>query len=163
MADATRWRLRAGAGLFALGLFCPVFVPLVTATNLPTTWKATLSGVLLLGLPELLWIAAAGVLGKDGFDALKAGLLRILRRQVFPRQVGVVRHRIGVCVLLAPILFAWLSPYLFEELPAYRENRLSVGVAGDLLLLFGLVLLGGSFWEKLRRLLVREPARTADG
>jgi hypothetical protein len=163
VADATGWRLRTGFALFALGLICPVFVPLVTATDLPTTWKATLSGLLMLGLPELLWIAAAAVLGKEGFAALKARLVRLFKRHVVPREVGRTRHRIGVCVLLVPILFGWLAPYLFEALPVYREHRIAVALSGDLLLLAGLVLLGGGFWEKLHTLFLREQGRVPDG
>ena len=57
------WRFRFGVALFALGLVCPVFVPLVAATDLSTEWKAILSGLLMLGVPELLWVVAVHRIG----------------------------------------------------------------------------------------------------
>ena len=56
------WRFYSGIVLFVLGLLSPLFIPLVTATALPTGWKTALSGLLMLGIPELLWVAAAAVL-----------------------------------------------------------------------------------------------------
>ena len=50
--------LFVGGTLFVLGWLCPLFVPVVAASNLPTAWKAVASGALLIGLPELLTVAA---------------------------------------------------------------------------------------------------------
>ena len=60
-------RFRFGLIFFVLGLICPVFIPLVTATDFPAGWKAGLSGLLALGIPELLWMVAIAVMGKEGF------------------------------------------------------------------------------------------------
>lgn len=49
MASPRGGRFRIGLGLFALGLVCPVFVPLVAATRLPPAWQATPSGLLMPG------------------------------------------------------------------------------------------------------------------
>jgi hypothetical protein len=46
-------RLRAGAAIFVTGQLAPLAIPLVTNSSLPATWKWVLSGVLLLGVPEL--------------------------------------------------------------------------------------------------------------
>lgn len=145
-----------GVGLFVLGLACPVFVPLVAASDLPAGWKTTLSGLLLLGLPELLWVAAAAVLGRDGFEFLKGRLLRALRRHVLPGRVGRTRYRLGLVLFVLPLFFGWLAPYAPERLPGYEIHRLAVNLAGDALLLASLFVLGGGFWDKLRALFVYE-------
>ena len=57
--------LFVGGTLFVLGWLCPLFVPVVAASNLPTAWKAVASGALLIGLPELLTVAAIAILGSS--------------------------------------------------------------------------------------------------
>lgn len=147
-------RFSIGVGLFVLGLACPVFVPLVAASGLPTAWKTTLSGLLVLGLPELLWVAAAAVLGREGFEFLKARLLRALRRQVLAERVSRARYQLGLVLFALPLLVGWLAPYALERLDGYESYRLAVNLTGDALLLSSLVVLGGGFWDKLRAIFI---------
>ncbi len=76
------WRFQVGLVLFILGLACPLAVPLVALTSLPVVWKVTLGGLLVLGLPELFWLAAAAVMGKPGFKYLKEKTFGFFRRLV---------------------------------------------------------------------------------
>ena len=46
-------RFRLGATIFIVGFLSPALIPLVTATDLPIKLKATISGALALGIPEL--------------------------------------------------------------------------------------------------------------
>ena len=55
-----------------------------------------------------------------------------------------------------PVLFGWQAPYAEGLIPGYRENVIAFAVAGDLLLLASLFVLGGDFWEKVRALFVYE-------
>ncbi len=145
---------RVGVGLFVLGFACPLFIPLVTASALSTQWKTIISGLLGLGIPELLWVVAAAVMGKEGFNHLKGVVFGFLKRQALPATVGPIRYRIGLIMLLVPILLGWVQPYaavLVEELTAFR---LAVGIGGDVLLLVSLFVLGGEFWGKLQALFV---------
>ena len=155
MTDATvtipKNRLYLGGSIFVVGLLCPLLVPLVTSTGLSTAWKATLSGLLLLGIPEIFMLIAAAVMGKAGFAYLKELLFGFLKRYVVPEAVSPGRYRIGLIVFFFPIFWAWLAPYLSEFI-SFQEHSLKIAFGGDLLLLMGLVLLGGEFWEKLRSL-----------
>ena len=144
-------RLYLGGAIFVVGFLCPLLVPLVAATGLSAAWKATLSGLLLLGIPEVFMLVAAAILGKAGFTYLKGMLLGFLKRHVIPETVSPTRYRIGLIVFFLPIVWGWLSPY-FSEFISIQEHSLKIAIAGDLLLLTGLVLLGGEFWEKLRSL-----------
>lgn len=155
MTDTTttvpKSRLYLGGAIFVFGLLCPLLVPLVTVTGLSTAWKATLSGLLLLGIPEIFMLIAAAVMGKDGFAYLKGVMFGFLQRNVLPEKVKPVRYRIGLVVFFLPILWGWFAPYL-SEFVSVQDHNLKIAIAGDLLLLIGLVLLGGEFWEKLRSL-----------
>ncbi len=64
-------RLARGGGILVVGVLCALFVPLVTTSTLPTEWNAGLSGLLLLGMPELFMLVAVAALGKSGFDYIR--------------------------------------------------------------------------------------------
>jgi hypothetical protein len=155
-APPASWRERVGVTLFVVGAGCPLFVPVLGLLDLPDAWMATLSGLFMLGLPEILWLAAAAFLGKEGFARLKTALWRVVKRHALPQTVGSLRHGIGLVLFLGPMLLGWLVPYLSDQIPRYEENRVALSVTGDLVLLTSLFVLGGDFWDKLRSLFVRE-------
>jgi hypothetical protein len=148
------WRFNLGVGLFALGLICPVFVPLVAATDLEAEWKATLSGALLLGLPEVLWLTAAMAMGKPGFEYLKHRVWRLFKRHALPRTVSRTRYRIGLGLFVVPLLLGWLAPYVPGAIPDSQSQRVVLALAFDVLFLVSLLVLGGDFWDKLTALFV---------
>ena len=153
-AAASGWRFKTGVALFVLGLICPVFVPLVVATDLPASWKAILSGALALGIPEVLWLAAVAIMGKTGFDYLKQRVFGFLKRHAPPEQVSRTRYRIGLVLFLVPVMLGFAQPYASTVFEQLAEYRVQVGVAGDVLLLVSLFVLGGEFWDKVRALFV---------
>lgn len=150
------WRLSVGITLFVLGFFTPLGIPLVTATNLSAAWKATLSGLLMLGLPELLWLVAAAIMGKPGFVYIKGRVFGTFKKYALPVTVNRTRYRVGLVMFIVPLLFGWLEPYLSPLMPIMSQQRLVWAVAGDILLLASLFVLGGDFWDKLRALFVYE-------
>lgn len=149
-------RLAVGGVIFGLGMICPLFVPLVAATGLSAGWKAALSGLLLLGIPEVFMLAAVAVLGKPGFQYLRGRIFAVLRRAAPPEHVGRTRHRIGLALFVLPLLLGWLGPYALLQVPAYAEHALLVHLGGDAVLLTSLFVLGGSFWDKLRALFAHD-------
>lgn len=153
-----RARLAVGGTVFFLGVVCPAFVPLAVLAPLPAAWKAALSGALVVGIPELLFLAAAAILGKPGFAWLAGRTKRALRR-VFarfgpPARVGRARYRFGLALFVAPILFGSLLPYASEALPGFRAHRVLYGAACNLAFVASLFVLGGEFWDKLRALFI---------
>jgi hypothetical protein len=144
--------------VFLAGFAAPVLVPLVLASGLPAGWKTTLSGLLMLGIPELAMLIAVAIMGKDGFEFLTAGIKRRLGKffEVYgpAERVSRARYRIGLVMFALPILIGWAAPYLGHHLPGYEANERVYAVLGDLLLLSSLFVLGGEFWDKLRSLFV---------
>ena len=43
-----------------------------------------------------------------------------------------------------------------DVIPGYEQDLLAVSVSGDVMLLSGLLLLGGDFWDKLKALFIHE-------
>ena len=145
-----------GITLFVLGLLSPLFIPLVTATALPAGWKTALSGLLMLGIPELLWAAAAAIMGKAGFNYIKGKFWGGVKKIASTDHVSSVRYRFGLVMFSLPILFGWLAPYGTNRIPGYETHHLAVNVMGDVLLFSSLFVLGGDFWDKLRGLFIHK-------
>ena len=82
------WSFRIGLALFVLGWLCPLFIPLVTALDISAKLKAVISGALMLGIPELLWLAAAAVMGKSGFAYLKERFFSLFKKVAPPDRVS---------------------------------------------------------------------------
>jgi hypothetical protein len=150
------WRFRIGVSLFVSGCLSPLCIPLVTATSLSTAWKTTLSGLLMLGIPELFWLVAAAIMGKPGFNYLKAKVFGTFKRYALPERVSRTRYRIGLIMLVIPLLYGWLDPYASQLISGYEKHQVVLAIAGDVLLLASLFVLGGEFWDKLRALFIYE-------
>ena len=151
----TRGRLYTGGTIFVVGFLSPLLVPLVTSLPLPVEWKTAISGLLLIGIPELAMLVAAAVMGKEGFNYLKQLLFRFLGEHFAPPEsVSLFRYRVGLVLFSIPLLFGWLLPYISGYLPILDEHRLVFAIIGDLLLVTSLFVLGGEFWDKLRSLFI---------
>jgi hypothetical protein len=103
-------------------------------------------------------LAAAAVLGRRGFAWLTGNTKRIVARLLHrygpPATVSRRRYRIGLVLFFAPLLFAWLTPFVAGLLPGYEAHRMLYALVCNLALVVGLFVLGGDFWEKLRALFV---------
>ncbi len=152
--SAPGWRFKLGVYLLVVGAICPLFTPLVAMTGLSTEWKAALSGLLLVGIPEIFSLMAIAVMGKEGFNYIKGKVFAFFKRHALPKEVSLTRYRIGLVLFLLPLLFGWLAPYGTELIPGYESHRLAVNLGGDFLLILSLFVLGGEFWDKVKALFV---------
>lgn len=152
--DASGWRLKVGIAIFILSIVLPLAgVPAVMALELSASTAATASGALLISA-ELLGIAAVAVMGKPGYQFIKSRVSGFFRQYGPPQQVSRRRYNTGLVMFCIPIIFGFLSVYAHEYVPGYTANPIPYAIAGDLLLLMSLFVLGGDFWDKLRALFV---------
>ena len=143
------WRIPVGATIFVIGMAAPLAIPLVAATALPTAWKTVISGALAVGVPEILMLVAAAIMGKEGFAALKRRIGVLVRRHGPPDVVSRARYRVGLVMFTVPLLLGWLGPYLGGHLPGFDTHPLWWHVGGDVVFATSLFVLGGRFWDKL--------------
>lgn len=148
-------RLYAGGAIFIAGFCSPLLIPLVLKLSLDAQTKSLVSGVLMLGVPELSMLISVAVLGRSGYDFLRKHVVGALLKWLFPERVGKLRHTAGMLLFVLPVIGAWIYPYT-RDVWAVAEHELQLAIGGDLMLLAGLLLLGGEFWEKLRCLLIRD-------
>ena len=150
------WRLRLGLTIFIVGFASPLLIPVIAATDLPTGWKTVISGALAVGIPEVFSLIAIAIMGRAGFNAIKSRFFGFIKKHGPSDRVSRTRYRVGLVMFVLPFLFGWLGPYFAHRIPGYEAYRLPVSIAGDMLLVSSLFVLGGDFWDKVRALFVHD-------
>ena len=147
------WRIKLGFALFIASIGWPVLLPLMSVLGFSGTSIATFSGAMLVAA-EVMMIAGAAIAGKDGFAFIKQKIFGILKSYGPPQEVSRTRYIIGLIIFCIPVVLGWAWPYVGQFLPGLQEQLLVYAVAGDVLLLLSLFVLGGAFWDKLRSLFI---------
>jgi hypothetical protein len=150
----TGWRFKLGLLFFVLGWICPLFVPFVTSSDLPTETKALLSGLLFLGAPEIFSVISIVFLGKTGFNFIKSKIFYFLKQAVPRGEVSRMRYKLGLFMLLFHAIYANLIFYAPNVIIGYSEYHITMNLVAEFLFLVTLFVLGGDFWEKLRALFI---------
>ncbi len=148
------WRLYVATAFVVMSLGSAAFIPLVTWSNLSAELKATLSGLLVLGIPQVLMVAAVALVGKSGLSYLKSRIFGFVTGFAPPKTVGRTRYRLGLVLFILPLLLGLLGPYLASQVPLLTEQRVIFAVTGDVMFLLSFFVLGGDFWDKVRALFV---------
>ncbi len=149
------WRFNLGLGCF-IAAFA---IHLVTLAAIAAGANAATVGAIAavnFALNKALLLIAAAIMGKPGFYRFKQLVFGSFRRYAPPHEVGPVRYRIGLILFVTPIFLGWVSPYLQDIAPTLGRHSITAAALGDAMLLIGLFALGGSFWDKLHALFVRE-------
>jgi hypothetical protein len=141
-------RFYVGAAIFLGSLSLWLLVPAASAAGWSASKIASLTGGVFIGT-KVGMLAAIAVMGKPGFNHLKRLLLGLFRKVGPPQQVSRERYRLGLVLFLVPVMMTWIAPYaaaIFgtSGIYGFLESR-----ALEALLLVGLFLLGGDFWDKL--------------
>ena len=147
--EFSKTRLILGGVILVVGFMSPLLIPLVTGTDWSIGIKTTLSGLLAFGIPEVFMLIAIAVLGKQGYEFLKAKALRYLKQFAPSDSVSLVRYRIGLVMFSFPLLAAWVQPYLGHYFSFFTELPLWSYMLGDIIFLTSFFVLGGDFWDKL--------------
>jgi hypothetical protein len=146
--EISKTRLILGGVILVVGFMSPLLIPLVTATDWGIGIKATLSGLLAFGIPEVFMLIAVAVLGKQGYEFLKGIAFKFLKRFAPSDSVSLVRYRIGLVLFSFPLLVGWTQPYLGHYFSFIQELPLWFSAIGDLMLFSSFFVLGGDFWDK---------------
>jgi hypothetical protein len=148
-------RLKFGVALLILGLVMPAGTLLVAVTDWPVAVKTLVSGILLLGF-EIMLVPAVALMGKDNFERIWAGAMRLLKALKPAGNVGKTRYTVGLYMLVGPTLYAWIASYAPSWLPEDYVMRVWVNLGLDLVTLASLFVLGGDFWDKVRALFLHD-------
>jgi hypothetical protein len=89
------WRFKLGIGIFVSAFALLLVVPIAASLGAPGPTIAALTGTILVANKVLLMTCIA-VMGKPGFQRLKATVMGHAKRLAPTRTVGPVRHVIGL-------------------------------------------------------------------
>ncbi len=147
-------RFYIGVALFAVSLAGPLLaIPLLGIMGFSAGEIASYSAGILVGA-EVLLVAAATIMGKSGYAYIKSKIFGVLKDYGPPQEVSLTRYRIGLVFFAVPLILGFLSPYVKSLIPFYGGNEVLFAIVSDLVLLIGLFILGGAFWDKLRALFI---------
>jgi len=142
------WRFYAGVVILVCSFGSWSLVPMASAAGWSTTQIASLSGAIFIGV-KVGVIGAAAVMGKAGFNYLKLVVGGFLGRFAPARHVSAGRYQLGLFLFLIPLLLTWIAPYVGGFVRLGSVYGFLQDLALEALLLVGLFLLGGEFWEKV--------------
>lgn len=145
------WLPKIALLLFILALASPLLVPFVLASDMPREMRAAIGGLLLFGAPMALMLAVVALMGQPAYLFLRS---HVARQDTAPSVVGLTRYRIGLVLLFIPVIVSWLEPLISPRVPEIEARRVLIGTLADALVLIGLFVLGGEFWDKLHALFV---------
>lgn len=146
--EISKTRLILGGAILVVGFMSPLLIPLVTGTDWSVGIKTTISGMLAFGIPEVFMLIAVAVLGKQGYEFLKAKTLRYLKQFAPSDSVSLARYRIGLLMFSFPLLAGWVQPYLGHYFSFLTELPLWSYILGDVIFFTSFFVLGGDFWDK---------------
>ncbi len=149
------WRIKVGFAIFIAGVVWPVLLPILPLFGVSSTSVAALTGFMIVAA-EVMMVTAAAVSGKDGFVYIKKRIFGFFKTYGPPREVSAARYKIGLILFTLPVLYAFLTPYLINFFHDLEIQKPVYAVAGDIMLLVSLFLLGGEFWDKLRSLFLHK-------
>lgn len=145
-------RLIIGIIVLIIGQLSPLAIPLLQYFELSNALKATLTGILLFGIPEMFILLTILIVGKSGFQIIKDKLYDKIKWVFPPDEVSKTRYTVGLILFSLVLIQAWCMPYALHLLEQLNLNILYLAIVGDVLLLASLYVLGGNFWDKLRAL-----------
>ena len=147
------WRIKTGFAIFIASIVWPVLLPILPLLGLSKQSVAAFTGVMVVAA-EVMMITAAAIAGKEGFAFIKKRIFGFIKSHGPPQVVSAARYKVGLVMMVLSLLYGFLSPYIGHYIPGLADHRVVYAVVGDILLLVGLFLLGGNFWDKLRALFI---------
>jgi len=145
----SRKKLIIGVVILVIGFLGPLLIPFVVKSNLSSTTKSILSGLLAFGIPELFMLIAVAIMGKPGYLHIKGISLKYLRKLAPSGEVSRSQYRLGLVFFSAPLIFGFLLPYLGYYFNFFKAIPLWFHSLWDMTFIIGIFILGGDFWDKL--------------
>ena len=158
MAIERNWKYYLGISLLIYS-FIPYGVAALVLPFLPISHtRAASIGVVIIASAEASFFCSVALLGRPFLQLIKSNIKGFLFRKKDVRPAGIIgkgQHYFGVVLLLLSFL-----PYFITEgvlVFGHPEGQsikalILVMLGGDALFMISLFILGGDFWDRLKRL-----------
>lgn len=146
------WRLYLGVALMLYSALPYLALALLPFLGLPLAESGTFA-IAFFATGEAAFLAAIALVGKDFIVSVKTRLMQLVKRPYRPRPISRARHRLGIVLLVLSLIpyYLVLVGELFTGAIAPPTVALIL-LAGELLFLIALLILGNPFWERLKQL-----------
>jgi len=151
------WKYYVGMTLFCLSFILPLFSFAIPSFGLSTATTATIIAFLTVGSPEICLLLSVIFLGKKVLNHYKKKIFTWFKRALKP--VSKSRYYFGIALMLATSIPFYVYAYM-SQVSDYSA-RLYILVASDLVFIFSFFIVGGEFWDKLKRLFIWEGGSSA--
>lgn len=151
------WQRRLGIGLLVYS-FIPVCTVELVALLPLTAGQIVMLGVIYIASGEIACLAAIAFLGKPFIEAFKQRIKGFLRRTpqpAPPKHIGKGRHYAGIALLFGSIVPYYIVLGFFlcsTPAPSQLRGLLYLLLTGEGLFFLSLIVLGGEFWARLKKL-----------
>ncbi|MFC5079178.1 hypothetical protein VTH8203_02640 [Vibrio thalassae] len=156
-------RLFLGVCLLVIAFVSPLFIPFITSSNLCSSQKALLSGLMIFGIPEFASIGAIFLLGRERLQQIKSFLVGTLLRLKPSRQSTKFSYYLGVSlmVIVGPIMNIALF-YLSSFFPDWVVYRQPIGLICDFVFVLSLFIAGEQLWGKIEAIFRFHPPKSSE-
>lgn len=151
------WKRRLGLGLLAYSVVPICTIEFIAMLPLSAAQIVTF-GAIYIASGEIACFAAVALLGRPFIEGVKQRIKDFFRRSRQPsppKPIGKLRHYTGVTLLVASIApyYMVLGVFLFSSPgPSQSRGLLYLLLTGEGLFFLGLLVLGGEFWARLKKL-----------
>lgn len=149
------WRYPIGLALLALALLTVLAGIGILILGPPDAKSADGVFLMLAGVPEILCLLGAGILGKENYQVLVPKIQRLFGRSDRTAHVSRLRYYTGLAGCLLNGVPMLLYAYVPEMMPG-GSTRISFLLLADGVFIGSLFFAGGELWEKFRRIFIWE-------
>lgn len=149
------WQFYTGMAALILSFMMPLFALLVPLFGLSVAQSAFLMGFLIAGVPDVIFLIAIALLGKDTLQYFIYRMKKTVREAVILKPVSKTRYYVGLTISL----LSWLPLYLYGYFPTVLPSgdaRIYILIAADISFIVSVFLMGEQFWDKFRHLFIWE-------
>ena len=151
---STRWRFKLSILIFVLAFALWPLIPLAGSLDVPAARIAAMTGAIFI-TNKVLLLTCIAVMGKSGFQRLKAFVFGYVMGLAPSDTIGPARHAVGLVMFCLSLLSAMLEPYVDHLWPGLTPNTWQLQALGDFMLIASFFVLGGESWGKVRALFIR--------
>ena len=155
MKSLSTIKYKIGLVLIAFSCVMPVCAFVIPFLGFSTATTTFITGMFLIGAPELFFVLGVFLAGKDAVGLLKQKLWK---------PAGKIRYLLGLALFVICILINWVCVYieLTEVFPYNLYVQLCLMATFDLLLILSMFIMGPEFFIKIRSIFSWEGVKKAD-
>ncbi|MFI8280892.1 hypothetical protein ACIGBH_39645 [Streptomyces sp. NPDC085929] len=147
------WALYVGLTALGLAVLLPLMALAIPFLGLPPAVSTALVTGFIVGAPEILILIAASLLGKKAVHYFTNRLKRSVSNAAIGTPASKARYYAGLAIALVSTVPLYLTGYFPNSMPQGNARTYFL-VGADLAFILAVLIMGGEFWSKVRRVFI---------